>query len=40
MGALAIAKVDYGTWVKFVGKILVAIFLSSSIILSIAMMIL
>ena len=38
MGALAIAKVDYATWVKFVSKVLVAIFISSSIILSIAMM--
>lgn len=38
MGALAIAKVDFATWVKFVGKVLVAIFISSSIILSVAMM--
>ena len=38
MGTLAIAKVDYSTWVKFVGKVLVAIFISSSIILSVAMM--
>ncbi|WP_455539294.1 YfcC family protein [Terrisporobacter sp.] len=38
MGALAIAKVDYTSWVKFVSKILVAIFISSAIILSIAMM--
>ena len=38
MGALAIAKVDYASWVKFVGKVLVAIFISSAIILSIAMM--
>ena len=38
MGALAIAKVDYATWVKFVSKVLVAIFISSAIILSIAMM--
>lgn len=38
MGALAIAKVDFTTWVKFVGKVLVAIFISSAIILSIAMM--
>ena len=37
MGTLAIAKVDYSTWVKFVGKVLVAIFISSSIILSVAM---
>ncbi|MEF9990823.1 MAG: YfcC family protein [Romboutsia sp.] len=40
MGALAIAKVDYATWVKFVSKVLVAIFISSSIILSAAMMLL
>lgn len=38
MGALAIAKVDYATWVKFVSKVLVAIFISSSIILCLAMM--
>ena len=38
MGALAIAKVDYSTWVKFVSKVLVAIFVSSSIILSVGMM--
>ena len=38
MGALAIAKVDFATWVKFVSKVLVAIFISSAIILSIAMM--
>ena len=38
MGALAISKVDFATWVKFVSKVLVAIFISSAIILSIAMM--
>lgn len=38
MGALAIAKVDYSTWVKFVSKIIVCIFISSSIILSVGMM--
>ena len=38
MGALAIAKVDFTTWVKFVGKVLVAIFIPSAIILSLAMM--
>ena len=38
MGTLAIAKVDYASWVKFVSKVLVAIFISSAIILSIAMM--
>ncbi|MBU5336291.1 YfcC family protein [Intestinibacter bartlettii] len=38
MGTLAIAKVDYESWVKFVTKVLIAIFISSAIILSIAMM--
>ena len=33
MGALAIAKVDYASWVKFVSKVLVSIFISSAIIL-------
>lgn len=40
MGALAIAKVDYASWVKFVSKVLVAIFISSAIILSMAMILL
>lgn len=40
MGALAIAKVDYASWVKFVSKVLVAIFISSATILSIAMILL
>ena len=40
MGALAIAKVDYTTWVKFASKVCIAVFISSSIILSIAMMLL
>lgn len=40
MGALAIAKVDYSTWVKFVWKIVLCIVISSAIILSIAMMML
>lgn len=39
MGTLAIAKVDYSSWVKFVSKVLVAIFISCAIILSIAMVI-
>ena len=39
MGTLAIAKVDYESWVKFVTKVLVAIFIASAIILSDAMMI-
>ncbi len=40
MGALAIAKVDYSTWVKFAGKVVACIIVSSAIILSIAMIIL
>jgi len=40
MGALAIAKVDYSTWVKFAGKIIVSIIVSSAIILSVAMIML
>ena len=39
MGTLAIAKVDYESWVKCVTKVLVAIFIASAIILSVAMMI-
>ena len=39
MGTLAIAKVDYESWVKFVTKVLVAIFIASALILSIAMMV-
>lgn len=38
MGGLTIAKVEYSTWVKFVTKIAVCIFISSAIILSIGMM--
>ena len=40
MGALAIAKVDYASWVNFVSNVLVSIFISSAIILSIAMILL
>lgn len=40
MGALAIAKVDYSTWVKFVSKVLAIIFVTSAIILSVAMILL
>ena len=40
MGALAIAKVDYSTWFKFVWKVVACIVVSSAIILSIAMIIL
>ena len=39
MGGLAIAKLDYGTWLKFVSKVIAAIFVASAIILSVAMMI-
>lgn len=38
IGGLAIAKVEYSTWVKFVFKILVCIFVASAIILSVGMM--
>lgn len=40
MGGLAIAKVEYSTWVKFATKIIVCIFIASAIILSIGMMLL
>lgn len=39
MGTLAIAKVDYSSWIKFVTKVLLAIFVACAIILCIAMMI-
>lgn len=39
MGGLSIAKIDYGTWIKFVTKVIASIFLSSAVILSIAMII-
>ena len=38
MGGLAIAKVEYSTWVKFATKIIICIFISAAIILSIGMM--
>lgn len=38
MGGLAISKIEYTTWVKFVTKIVVCIYISSAIILSIGMM--
>ncbi|WP_042271260.1 YfcC family protein [[Clostridium] dakarense] len=38
MGGLAISKVEYSTWVKFATKVVVCIFISSAIILSIGMM--
>lgn len=37
MGGLAISKIEYGTWLKFVGKILLCIFIANIVILSIAM---
>ncbi|MGL5330712.1 MAG: YfcC family protein [Peptostreptococcaceae bacterium] len=40
MGGLAIAKVELGTWIKFASKVILCIFVSSAIILSIGMMIL
>ena len=40
MGGLAIAKVDYYTWVKFATKLIVFIFIASVVILSIGPMIL
>ncbi len=40
MGGLAITKVDYSTWLKFVTKLLVMIFIATAIILSIVPMIL
>ena len=38
MGGLAIAKVEYTTWVRFVSKVVICIYISSAIILSIGMM--
>ena len=38
MGGLSIAKIDYGTWIKFASKVIACIFLSSAVILSVAMM--
>lgn len=40
MGGLAIAKVDWTTWLKFMGKIIAIIFILNIIILSVAMMLL
>lgn len=39
MGGLAISKVEYSTWLKFIGKILLVIFIVDTIILTIAMMV-
>lgn len=40
MGSLTIAKVEYSTWLKFVGKVLIFIFIASAVILSAAMLLL
>ena len=40
MGGLALAKVQYTTWLKWVAKVLVTIFIANIIVLTIAMMIL
>ncbi len=40
MGGLALAKVEYTTWLKWVGKVLVCIALANLVILTVAMMIL
>ncbi|MBQ6495436.1 MAG: YfcC family protein [Bacilli bacterium] len=40
MGGLALAKVDYTTWLKWVGKVIVTIAIANIIILTIAMVIL
>ena len=40
MGGLTITKIGYGTWLKFVGKLLVLIFITIIVILSIASMVL
>ena len=40
MGGLALAKVDYTTWLKWVLKVIVTIAICNIIILTIAMMIL
>ena len=40
MGGLALAKVQYTTWLKWVGKVVLTIALANIIILTIAMIIL
>ena len=37
MGGLALSRIEYGTWVKFALKIVVAISVACMVILSIAM---
>ncbi|MDO5088457.1 MAG: YfcC family protein [Leptotrichiaceae bacterium] len=39
MGGLAIGKMQYGTWIKFVGKLIAIIFVMDVVILTIAMMV-
>ena len=39
MGGLAISRVEYSTWIRFVSKIILCIFISSAIILSISIII-
>ena len=38
MGGLAIGKMQYGTWLKFVGKLIAAIIIADVVILTAAMM--
>ena len=40
MGGLALAKVEYTTWLKWVFKVLACIFLANILVLTIAMLIL
>lgn len=40
MGGLAISKVEYSTWLKFVGKLLALVFVATVVILSVAALIL
>lgn len=40
MGGLAVSKIEFSTWIKFVGKVLLTLFIANVLILSIAMMIL
>ena len=39
MGGLATARVQYTTWLKFVGKLLAIIFIMDVVILTVAMMV-
>jgi uncharacterized ion transporter superfamily protein YfcC len=40
MGGLALAKVQYTTWLRWVGKVIVTIAIANMIILTVAMVIL